>query len=254
MRGFKNLSIPWKLKIIIMTTSVVTLMLASVSFVIKDSILFRKAIREDVASLARVIGFNSEGALVFDDRLTAEKNLAALRAKPHVLYACIFTTDGRVFASYTREDGEDHINPPEPRGTGHYFDQDHLFLFQDIRLEEDMIGTVFIQYDLKEMMSKMFQAGSIFTGIIMVVVVVAWVLSSMLQGTISEPILNLARTARMISREKDYSARAEKPSRDELGVLVDDFNQMLAEIQTRDNELARHRERELNQHRIFLEQ
>ncbi len=254
MRRLEDLSIPWKLKLIIMITSLITLTLASISFVIKDSVIFRKAIREDVASLARVVGYNSEGALVFDDRITAEKNLAALRAKPHVMFACIFHPDGKVFASYARDGKMENVRLPEPRKTGHYFDDDYLFLFQEIMLEDDMIGTVFIQYDLEEMMTKMFQAGSIFTGIIMVVVVVAWVLTSMLQGTISQPILDLARTARSISREKDYSARAEKNSRDELGVLIDDFNQMLAEIQARDIELASHRERELKQHQVFLDE
>jgi len=130
-----------------MLTSIVTLMLASVSFVVKEIILFRKAIQEDVASLARVIGFNSEGAMVFDDQLTAEKNLAALRAKPHVLYACIFTPMGKVFASYQRDDTDQEIRPPGVKKTGHYFDRDHLFLFEQILLEDDLIGTVFIQYE-----------------------------------------------------------------------------------------------------------
>jgi len=104
------------------------------------------------------------------------------------------------------------------------------------------------------MVDEMFQAGSIFSAVIIVVIIIAWLLSSMLQGTISEPLLNLARTARGISHEKDYSARAKKESRDEIGMLIDDFNQMLSEIETRDLELEQHREREMKQQQVFLEQ
>jgi signal transduction histidine kinase len=40
-----------------------------------------------------------------------------------------------------------------------------------------------------------------------------------------------------VSRRKDYSLRAVKQTEDELGVLVDSFNDMLAQIQTRESEL-----------------
>jgi signal transduction histidine kinase len=40
-----------------------------------------------------------------------------------------------------------------------------------------------------------------------------------------------------VARERDYAVRAEKQSNDELGQLVDGFNEMLGQIQTRDAEL-----------------
>ena len=65
----------------------------------------------------------------------------------------------------------------------------------------------------------------------------ALVLSSKLQRVITEPILHLGRTAKRISENKDYSARATKHSEDEIGVTIDTFNEMLTEIQRRDAEL-----------------
>jgi nitrogen fixation/metabolism regulation signal transduction histidine kinase len=68
-------------------------------------------------------------------------------------------------------------------------------------------------------------------------------LSSLLQRIISLPVLNLARTAKLISQKKDYSVRAEKFHRDdEIGVLIDGFNEMLTEIQSQQSELRDHRE------------
>src|SRR5436190_1957786 len=70
--------------------------------------------------------------------------------------------------------------------------------------------------------------------------IVAAVLSDVLQGTISQPILALAETAKAVSTRQDYSVRAPKLGEDELGVLTDAFNQMLGRIEDQKNELQRY--------------
>jgi signal transduction histidine kinase len=65
----------------------------------------------------------------------------------------------------------------------------------------------------------------------LVVLLVAFALSQKLQGQISQPILGLAETARIISEQRDYSVRARKLGTDELGQLTDAFNQMIARVQ-----------------------
>jgi light-regulated signal transduction histidine kinase (bacteriophytochrome) len=71
---------------------------------------------------------------------------------------------------------------------------------------------------------------------------VALLLSSRLQRLISGPILALADTARAVSERRDYTIRAAKRSADELGALVDAFNDMLVQIQRRDSELQEAKE------------
>src|SRR4029453_4344135 len=58
-----------------------------------------------------------------------------------------------------------------------------------------------------------------------------------LEGLVSGPILQLARTAADVSSRGDYSLRAQKVTDDELGTLVDAFNRMLHQIQQRETEL-----------------
>src|SRR5437773_5141286 len=67
--------------------------------------------------------------------------------------------------------------------------------------------------------------------------VFALALSARLHKLISEPILSLARTAREVSRKKDYSLKATKGSDDELGTIVDSFNEMLEQIRERETTL-----------------
>jgi len=63
-----------------------------------------------------------------------------------------------------------------------------------------------------------------------------------LQRGISGPLLDLAEIARQVSTGKNYSVRAAAHGNDETGVLIGAFNQMLAQIQTRDLGLVGHRE------------
>ena len=71
----------------------------------------------------------------------------------------------------------------------------------------------------------------------LVVLAISFILSARLQRVISGPVLKLAETARSVSENKDYSVRAEKHGDDEVGALIESFNEMLAQIQKRDAEL-----------------
>ena len=57
------------------------------------------------------------------------------------------------------------------------------------------------------------------------------VLAMSLQNVISKPILRLTETARTISRSKDYSLRVRKVTEDEIGMLCDEFNGLLDQVE-----------------------
>ncbi|OQY59646.1 MAG: hypothetical protein B6245_05580 [Desulfobacteraceae bacterium 4572_88] len=249
-RMFQNRSISWKLKVIILITSGVTLLMASVAFVAKDLVIFHHSLVRNLSSLTQVIGMNSEGALVFNDPHTAKNNLAALRVMPSVLFACIYDRDGEMFATYRRANAPTRISPPPHQKSGYYYknfeDEEYMFLFQPILFECEVecktLGTVLVQYDLKEVLFKMKEAGIIFAVIMLLAFFVAFMLSHSLQRIISDPIQSLTQAAREISRKKDYSVRARcKSKQDEIGILIEKFNEMLSEIQTQERELKQHR-------------
>ncbi len=112
MRAFRDVSIRWKLKLIIMLTSGIALLFASATLMFRDITKTRKNLRNDLASVAHVIGANSIGAIVFNDRGTAETNLAALSAKPFVVLASIYDRDGQPFAVYIHKDEKGHLSVP----------------------------------------------------------------------------------------------------------------------------------------------
>ncbi|MFZ0131848.1 MAG: ATP-binding protein [Desulfobacterales bacterium] len=241
MGALRNVSIRWKLKLIIMFTSGIALLFASAALMFRDITKTRSNLRSDLASLAQVIGANSVGAIVFNDRGTAETNLAALSAKPYVVLSCIYDRQGQPFAVFIRPDQKEHLSIPDLRESGQYFEGNYLFVFTPIFQEEKLIGTIGIQYDLSGTRREIYAAVAIFGIIVSAAFLIAWLLSASLQKVISEPILGLTQVVGSVSEQKDFSVRVQKNSQDEIGVLIDAFNGMLAALQSRDQKLQEYR-------------
>ena len=111
MRTFRNIPIGQKLVIIIMVTTTAALLLAGCGIVLTDSLLFRGYLRRDLSALAQIIADNSTAALAFNDPKSAAETLGALRARSHVVGACIYRLDGNILASYSRQAHPDVCRP-----------------------------------------------------------------------------------------------------------------------------------------------
>src|SRR5438477_12492205 len=101
MKRFQNASIQRKQTSIIMLTCCAALLMACASFVGYELLTFRKEMTRNVTTLAEIIGNNSTAALDFNDNKAAEETLAALRAEPNIVAACLYTRSGQVFARYS---------------------------------------------------------------------------------------------------------------------------------------------------------
>jgi signal transduction histidine kinase/DNA-binding response OmpR family regulator len=71
---------------------------------------------------------------------------------------------------------------------------------------------------------------------------IAYLMAFRLQKVISWPVIDLLDTSKAISDSGNYGLRATATTRDELGLLVSQFNQMLEQIERRDYELQQHGE------------
>src|SRR5438477_9528060 len=242
MLDYRNSSIRRKLQMIIMLTVGAALLVACCAFLVGDTIQVRTAMRHDLQTLAQIIGSNSTAALTFNDPKAAEELLSGLRAKQHIVEACLYSGDGRPFASYRRLGTSEKSAPPTPRSDASAFVNGHLILFQRVVLDGQTVGTVYLDSALGEARSRLKRFVAIVVVLVIGTSLFAFWFSSKLQRIISGPILKLAGTARAVSAERNYAVRAVKESNDEVGTLIDGFNEMLSEIEHRDEELRRHRD------------
>ncbi|HTS20044.1 MAG TPA: CHASE sensor domain-containing protein [Verrucomicrobiae bacterium] len=231
MHPLQNVSIQRKQMLAIMATSVVALLLACAGFIAYEIFSYRQELVSSLTSLSQMIGNNSTGALDFNDPKVAEDLLSSLRAQPDIVSACIYTKDGTPFARYLRSDVPRRFSLPKTEGNGHRFANGRLILFQGIRENGETIGSIYLESDLGRLTARLREYALIVVVMVVAAMLAAFVLSSQLQRWLSQPILLLARTAREVTDQKNYSLRAVKRSQDELGMLTDDFNAMLDQIQ-----------------------
>jgi len=232
MRAFRDLSIKRKLIAIIMLTSTVALLLACSAFLAFEAVTYRETIARRMSAVAQIVAGNSTAALAFDDRRAAAEILAALRTDPSIVSACIYTKDGRPFAAFLHGESRRDL-PRRPGGEGVEFRNGHARLFRRIACDGDWIGTLYLNRDLQDIDTRLKRYAVIVLVGLLVSWLVALVLSSRLQRVISGPVLRLAETAGRVSAEKSDAVRAEKTGNDEMGALVDRFNEMMAQIQAR---------------------
>jgi signal transduction histidine kinase/DNA-binding response OmpR family regulator len=237
-----NLSIKQKIIFLVTLTSCVAMFVAGLFLLVYDQHVVRRTMVRNLVIQAEIVGSNSTAALSFRDQTAAEETLAALQAEPHIMVAGIYTRGGDLFARYVRDDiGETPIWP-EPAASSFRFVDDSLEIFRRINLKDETLGTVFIRSDLSELHSRLIRFCLTLTVVSMLALAIALFISGQLRQAITNPIVNLVRTIGSVIKRKDYSVRAERTGKDELGQLIDGFNEMLTVIQDRDIKLARHRD------------
>jgi two-component system sensor histidine kinase/response regulator len=242
MLWFRKLSLRRKITYVIMINTFAALCVASIAFAEYGVYRFKQMQMQDLNALANVMGTNSTAALAFRDQNSARDVLQGLAAKPHILAAAIYDPDGKPFAVYQRGPSKDVYTPPPVENETSRFTSNRALIFQKIILDGERIGNIFLESDTVEY-QQLLEGYLLFFGLIVVAVSLgAHAMAERLQHPISQPILDLAWTTKMVTGSRDYSIRAEKQSEDEVGVLIDGFNEMLAQIQIRDGELSSARE------------
>ncbi len=225
-------------------------------------------VREDMRAcaerIARDTGVKVIQALRAGDDAAAMKALNGLRDEPLAGVAEVFLADGRRLATYRRTPNGAHDArlepapaqlsippsqaPPafEPHPPQVYLQNSRLNIAAAAMQSGKAVGYVHIIAPLDAISPDW--AGDLFiiAAAIAAAVLTSYWLAARLQQQISSPIVNLAHTMQRVSLEQDYSLRVERSSQDEIGSLIDGFNQMLGQIRHRDSRLERYRQ--------FLEQ
>src|SRR5881628_1702175 len=238
--SLRDWPIKQKLTAMLVLISGLVLLLTSAAFAGYQYWSLRQATRDALAVRGRIIAANSTASLAFANDADAREILSALRADPHIVAAVLYDKRGHVFAGYPAGVAGDVV-PAAPGPDGYRFERGLLIGFQPVEeAGSQRLGTLYLASDLGAVYDTFRLSGVIGLAVMAVALLAAYLLSMVLQGTISQPILALAETARAVSTGQDYSVRAPKLGADELGVLTEAFNQMLGRIEDQKNEQERY--------------
>lgn len=242
MTRFRDLPFSRKLSLTMLAAIAVALLLAGMAFSIYEVRTYRQDLVTRIGILGGALARNAATALTEDDTAAGQEILHALRADPSVEDAWLFRPDGEVFAVYHRTPSAATDAPSPPSEDGEREVGATLHLSRQIHDDGLVIGAIHLQASTRGVRERLVTHIRLVGAVLLLAAAIALGVSALLQRVVTRPIRHLAFTARMVSTAKNYTVRARKTSDDELGVLVDGFNEMLGEIHRRDRELARHQE------------
>jgi signal transduction histidine kinase len=240
MALFTKYSIKRNLVLILIGLVIFAALLQSGAYILFQIKVLEKDILRDLSVLSSSIGSTSRAAIIFEDKEAGKRILSSLSEEPQIDLAAIYDENHRLFVKYKRKENIPW-SPPRLIGEGEMIDAKGIEIVKTIRFNEDVLGTIYIKANVKQLESHTVNYLSVIAAIFLLILLISIPLSMYLQKFISEPILALGETALNISKLNDYSLRAQYDQTNEIGVLYSEFNKMLSEIQTRDRELELYR-------------
>jgi PAS domain S-box-containing protein len=223
--------------VVIVLTSGVAIALSAALIIGYQVVTSRLAAVYDLRSIADVVALHAAEDLQLHDQAAANQTLATLETPANILAARVFDKDGNLFAQYLRPGAKVMWPGAEPVGEEYRMEGARLALAHEIRAGGERIGSVVLHSDRSEEQIRLRYSILIVATLMAAAVCVALLMAARLQEVVSRPIRDLAVVAREVATEKNYSLRAAQTSRDETGLLVAAFNQMLDQIQKRDEDL-----------------
>ncbi|MCP4344413.1 MAG: PAS domain S-box protein [Desulfobacterales bacterium] len=236
----EGLPIRYKLQVIVMLISCSALLLACTAFGIFEIIHFQNSLTNELSVLAKITADRSANALSARDPEPANRMLASLTAKRSIISAHILNPDKSIFAEYHRKGttkSQLHLNKrvfeKNPR-----FEADKLFVSQPVMTDSRLLGIVYICSDLEDMHDLIRRYLLFLIFIFLFSSLAAFTMVSKLRHIILKPILDLARAVKSFPDNIEHGVHIPKQSEDDLGFLVDAFNEMVEQIRQRDAELT----------------
>lgn len=211
---------------------------------------------DEIMTHARIVGYNVADALAFSDPVEATDILSSLGSVALIDRAALFDFEGQFFVEY-RKDRVSKNAPPltSPYLVGSLFvwpdnvpgsviyGLRYIHVMQPIMHKGELAGHLYLQVALDNYYTSRNRAIAIVCLALVVALALSYMVITRMQAIISTPILRLTEAIGRVSRERVYSVRAEKISEDELGILIDGFNDMLSDIERRDEALKYHKDR-----------
>jgi len=225
--------------LIVLVTCAVALIVAVTALVVIDSINGRKQILDRIEAQVSFIVANSAPALVFNQHDLAFDLLDSLKNDPYVAVGCIYNSETNLVAHHVAADLPSGYTLPSTLESNRDDTFGFIEIVQPIILGPETVGFVYLLGDLTPLKQRLGNLAGVGIFVIFFAFGVAALISYYLQRFISQPIVELTAIANTVTRTKDYSIRAPNRPGDELGRLIEIFNEMLQTIQSRESALQK---------------
>jgi two-component system sensor histidine kinase/response regulator len=239
---FRRLPIRDRLTWIIMSVTGLALLLVSLTFGVVVSRSFHNDFAGKMGVFADLTEAPGRVALSFEDPRLCQEALDQLRPQAPILRAYLYHHDGRVLGALDRQGAQ---APPAlgtfPLGRPQV-QEGRMILGRAVVHQGETVGYLYLEGTLEDLRHRLWTGGAVILTISTLTFLAAFLLARRLQRGISGPLDELARAAHRVTTQQDFTHRVSAGGPDELGRLLEDFNGMMAQLETREGELTRYRE------------
>ena len=233
--------------------------LVSLVLILSQVQRYKMDIQKNTGIIADMVSYSAATALMFADPKGGSEALSPLSTNPDVQGAYILNPQATIFASYrnqkTPENGAFYSQLSNISDTKQRLDLlkkvdktrfwqigTSFVIVRPILFEHRGIGFVVVETSTAPLWDMITSVSTSSIAILFIALLAAWVIASRLQSLITRPILALHKTMYQVSHQKDYSIRAVSVNSDEVGQMIDGFNEMLGRIEAQAKELVLHRD------------
>lgn len=222
-------SIRYKMLVVVLATNLVALVVTGMAFLAYDLHNYRKLWVNELVTQGDILSRATAPALEFDDPKSADAYLALLEARPQIAAAAIYNARGKLFARYQGKDAGSAALPSLPEAEGVRVDGSEIVVFRRIAEHDEILGTVYLRAQL-QFLEHLAGVLGILAAMMIVSILAALLKLRWLRNMVIRPIAAVTEVARQVMTHRDYSQRVAKTTEDEIGYLVEAFNEMLAEV------------------------
>ena len=232
MFRFQNLSIRTKLVSIILLGMASAMTVALANFIFFELYSAKRNLTDELTVLSRITAARSGAALTFGDIKKAQENLSQLGILDSVQAACIYDADDNLFAAYTRHKPSNFLCTSTPAYIETAQFDDRIVAVADITHRNLSLGKIIVLSDLSRIERKAQNWVKLAGLMFLIATIVVVVMAMRMQSAVVSPLKHLMEVMARVRDENDLGIRAVPAGNDELGKLVDSFNDMLAMVES----------------------
>jgi len=252
MKSIKHFKIKNKLIAIILSITLLTLIIGFTSIIIYNRHSMQKSFINEVESMAEIIGNGMRGPLLFKKKKEAVAELQKLLGETlSIRNVWVYDENNKFFASYSLDKSHEIPTSEAISRPVTEIKDKYLHISRPIKYQKNRDGTIYLMVSTEELDKTTKNSIFALVVIILILIPISLILAARLQRIISRPILDLVDVTKKVSAEGNYSLRAEATYKDEVGMLVNGFNNMMEQIHNRDIQRDR-AENELKAAEFFL--
>jgi len=241
MIKFNQLSLKTRFILSAALISVCSLLLALGLVAHHNYKLYKDDVSKTAETMADMLAANIAPALLFGDEDAAMDAFVILIDNPDISAAVAFDNDQNVIADYPAGIASS-LSVKRDYSIGKKINNKYLEIVKPVRLYNNEVGTIWLQFKLDVLYERLQAYKNIFLISFLVSLAFAIFLIVIIHRVFEKPMQLLMEAAEQVTKERNYRKRIKHTRKDEVGTLLNAFNNMMQVIEERDKQLLEHSE------------